>query len=154
MNLIDKDALVAEIERRREESWLGHYTKEKGIVFDITDDILSFINTLEVKEVDLEKEYEEFVVDDPILGNFITNDTMGMKLAKHFFELGFMYTLSWKDIKLIAEIGEEFMNSEESDAYTNDESYYNAILNKLKEKGLDYKTQRQEMRDIKAQKGK
>lgn len=43
---------------------------------------------LEVKEVDLEKEYEEFVVDDPIFGNFITNDTMGMKLAKHFFELG------------------------------------------------------------------
>ena len=27
-------------------------------------------------------------VDDPIFGNFITNDTMGMKLAKHFFELG------------------------------------------------------------------
>ena len=44
--------------------------------------------TLEVKEVDLEKEYEEFVVDDPILGNFITNDTMGMVLAKYFFELG------------------------------------------------------------------
>ena len=43
---------------------------------------------LKVKEVDLEKEYEEFVVDDPIFGNFITNDTMGMKLAKHFFELG------------------------------------------------------------------
>lgn len=43
---------------------------------------------LEVKEVNLEKEYEDFVVDDPIFGNFITNDTMGMKLAKHFFELG------------------------------------------------------------------
>ena len=46
------------------------------------------IDTLEAKEVDLEKEYEEFVVDDPIFGNFITNDTMGMKLAEHFFELG------------------------------------------------------------------
>ena len=74
-------------------------------------------------------------------------------VAKHFFELGFMHTLSWKDIRLIAEIGEEFMSSEESDAYTNEESYYNAILNKLKEKGLNYKTQRQEMRDIKALKG-
>ena len=62
-HLIDKDALVAEIERRNEESWLGHYTKEKGIVFDITDDILSFISTLEVKEVDLEKElsYEDYL---------------------------------------------------------------------------------------------
>ena len=45
-------------------------------------------DSLKVKDVDLEKEYEEFVVDDPILGNFITNDTMGMKLAKHFYELG------------------------------------------------------------------
>ena len=52
---IDKDALVAEIEKRRDESWLGMYTKEKGIIFDITDDILSFLDTLEVKEVDLEK---------------------------------------------------------------------------------------------------
>ena len=28
---IDKDAIVAEIKRRRDESWLGTYTKEKGI---------------------------------------------------------------------------------------------------------------------------
>lgn len=63
--------------------------------------------------------------------------------------------LSWKDIRLIAEIGEEFMNSEESDAYANDEeAYYTAILNKLKEKGLNYRTQRQRIRDIKTQKGK
>jgi hypothetical protein len=52
------------------------------------DGLVNFLNTLEVKEVDLEKEYEEYVVDDPIWGNFITNDTMGMELAKHFFELG------------------------------------------------------------------
>ena len=51
---IDKDALVAEIKRRRDESWLGMYTKEKGIIFDITDEILSFIDTLEVKEVEEE----------------------------------------------------------------------------------------------------
>lgn len=43
---------------------------------------------VEVKEVDLEKEYEEYVVNDPIFGSFITNDTMGMELAKYFFELG------------------------------------------------------------------
>lgn len=86
MKLIDKDALVAEIERRNEESWLGHYTKEKGIVFDITDDILSFIDTLEVKEIDLEKEIEKYLSTywpkekelHPFLGH----------MAKHFFELG------------------------------------------------------------------
>ena len=94
---IDKAAVVAEIERLKEcnrkicggnfdflkKSYPEHYYST-----EIYDDILSFINTLEVKEVDLEKEYEEFVVDDPILGNFIINDTMGMVLAKHFFELG------------------------------------------------------------------
>ena len=50
MELIDKAAVVAEIERRRDESWLGEYTKEKGIIFDITDEILSFIDTLKVKD--------------------------------------------------------------------------------------------------------
>ena len=48
---INKSALVAEIEKRRDESWLGNYTKEKGIIFDITDEILSFLDTLEVKDV-------------------------------------------------------------------------------------------------------
>ena len=43
---------------------------------------------LEMKVVDLEKEYEEYVIDDPILNVFIQNDVMGMKVAKHFFELG------------------------------------------------------------------
>ena len=87
-----KPALVSEIERRiktNKECMLGLRDLDyyQGKV-DALNDIISFIDTLEAKEVDLEKEYEEFVVDDPIFGNFITNDTMGMKLAKHFFELG------------------------------------------------------------------
>ena len=63
---ISKDALVAEIERRKEESWLGSYTKEKGIIFDITDEILSFIDTLEVRGVD----EEPYVMSDK--GKFTT----------------------------------------------------------------------------------
>ena len=42
---------------------------------------------LEVKEVDLEKEYEEFVVDDPVY-NKLVNGIVGKAIAKHFFELG------------------------------------------------------------------
>ena len=87
---ISKSALVAEIEKR-----IVEYKEMKidssyyeGMVASLEFFRDEFINTLEVKEVDLEKEYEEFVVDDPILGNFITNDTMGMMVAKHFFELG------------------------------------------------------------------
>ena len=63
---IDKSALVAEIEKRRNESWLGMYTKEKGIIFDITDDILSFINTLEVKKVEEKFERPNIKIKDAI----------------------------------------------------------------------------------------
>ena len=90
MTLIDKDKIIAEIDK----------LVDKGKYHEVLDcayfggknaalyALKARINTLEVKEVDLEKEYEEYVVDDPIWGNFITNDTMGMELAKHFFELG------------------------------------------------------------------
>jgi len=85
---IDKDAIMAEIERIEYETNYEPFTDEVLGKRMVCKDIKSFLDTLEVKKVDLEKEYEEFVVDDPIFGNFITNDTMGMELAKHFFELG------------------------------------------------------------------
>ena len=92
---ISKSAVAAEIKKMEKHSkrkakeavdvyWQIHFD---GWVTACRS-IMSFLDTLEVKEVDLEKEYEEFVVDDPILGNFITNDTMGMELAKYFFKLG------------------------------------------------------------------
>ena len=97
MKLIDKDALVAEINRIMNEQQeickadaaLGKNPDSKNIeVIYQFQQFVKFLDTLEVKEVDLEKEYEDYVVDDPIFGNFIANDTMGMNLAKHFFELG------------------------------------------------------------------
>ena len=86
MKLIDKDALVAEIERRTKEHHSGYLVCLK--------DILSFINTLEVKEVDLEEEMDkEWNKCEP------TDEGMGLEIAsieheqfdnivKHFFELG------------------------------------------------------------------
>ena len=85
---ISKSALVAEIEKRRDESWLGNYTKEKGIIFDITDEILSFLDTLEGKDVDLEEEVDKWYNNEApkefehILYRDIEN------FAKYFFELG------------------------------------------------------------------
>ena len=91
MKLIDRDAVVAEIDSMLKS--VEHTSHCDEISFNsgrwkALTSIKDFLDTFEVKEVDLEKEYEEFVVDDPILGNFITNDTMGMMVAKHFFELG------------------------------------------------------------------
>lgn len=85
---IEKSALVSEIEKRRDESWLGIYTKEKGIIFDITDEILSFLDTLEVKEVDLDAEFDKYCETLYLID--LENEPYAelFECAKHFYELG------------------------------------------------------------------
>lgn len=89
---IDKATVVAEIGKLQEsiqKTAVDDRISEKNAgMYRACVILKDFLDTLEVKEVDLEKEYEEYVIDDPIFGRFITNDTMGMELAKHFFELG------------------------------------------------------------------
>ena len=87
---IDKDALVAEIEKLKKShdnwSYMGkrfHQEYEK---------LLSFINTLEVKEVDLEKEIQQHL-NDCLDIKFPTTDTKIIAkdveyTARKFFELG------------------------------------------------------------------
>ena len=88
MELIDKDAVVAEIEKIRAK-WFGINNDfadgQKGALTDV----LSFLDTLEVKEVDLEKETENYLSTywpkeielHPFLGH----------MAKHFFKLGMQF---------------------------------------------------------------
>ena len=79
-HLIDKDALVAEITKRKKRNVLNEGAFEEDI------DILSFINTLEVKEVDLEKEIDK-ELDRNWYGEYINLDKF-RESANHFFELG------------------------------------------------------------------
>ena len=104
MKLIDKDALVSEIERR-----ISLFKKEKkteklsseasqmnvvslGARIAMLEEILSLINTLEVKEVDLEKEIKDYFEKQPIVTRSKGIDYQlipsGENIAKHFFELG------------------------------------------------------------------
>lgn len=86
-HLIDKDALVAEIERLRKKN------NESENVYDFGTEgalksVLSFINTLEVKEVDLESEMDKYFETMEVLEHeYIFEDTF-QKIARHFFELG------------------------------------------------------------------
>ena len=82
-HLIPKDAVLAEIERRK----YFNETLNAHSRLDECNAILSFIDPLEVKEVDLEKEYKEFVEKDPVY-NQLVNGIVGKAIAKHFFELG------------------------------------------------------------------
>ena len=119
MKLIDKDVLVAEIERRLyfDNNWIegdkrrqkhtdgisSAYYKRVGSKH-ACESILDFVNTLEVKEVDLEKELiewhkEHFKKDGTFIGMsgfYLTNNSQ-MAIAKHFFELGLKTKLNEKN---------------------------------------------------------
>lgn len=78
MKLIDKEKVVAEIikiyDRNRSNGYID--------VCDEINDILSFMDTLEVKEVDLDKEIDIYSNALPCRRDDIEI------IAKHFFELG------------------------------------------------------------------
>lgn len=64
MELIDKAALVAEIKRIEEQNpHIQHgdmlVNRDRSIRCNLLEDLLEFLDTIEVKEVDLEKEEEK-----------------------------------------------------------------------------------------------
>jgi hypothetical protein len=100
MKLIDKSALVAEIERRikiNKECMLGLRNLDyyQGKV-DALNDTISFLDTLEVKEVDLEAELHKFIIEYGPVADL-------KKCAKRFFELGVNASnpLTWEDVRLL-----------------------------------------------------
>ena len=92
---IPLDALVAEIERRissfkkekKTEKWSAGASQMNvvslGARIAMLEEILSFLDTLEVKEVDLEKEISKYIAY-----NICPPPDKVKKIAKHFFELG------------------------------------------------------------------
>ena len=104
---IDKDALVAEIEDWRNKIERGIFSiplegrdrADATFEYEILGRIRDFIDTLEVKEVDLEKELNNFIerqkafVKDDRVVEYDNGDTFNHiydleDIAKHFFELG------------------------------------------------------------------
>lgn len=95
MELIYKDALVAEIEKikiiARENAEIASANNNVPVAAlwsgkeNICNELLSFLDTLEVKDVDLEKEIEKCLKRHNMLA-------LGRKdftdIAKYFFELG------------------------------------------------------------------
>ena len=106
MKLIDKDAVVAEIERKKTELIeIGNTFSDKWACGSL-DDILRFLNTLEVKEVDLDKHLKEDIEDTlfdlngvAVIGatHYLTVDDV-KEIAKHFFELGIKAAQKGEDV--------------------------------------------------------
>ena len=90
MKLIDKDALVAEIEKNL------RFIPEHVTAFDEGEEhayhkILSFLDTLEVKEVDykpMDNDFERDAVNFCFNNGLNTTPRIAKTIAKHFFELG------------------------------------------------------------------
>ena len=110
--LIEKDAVLAEIEKR---------IRACGNCY-ILDELTSLhctFDTFEVKEVNLETSIDDYInshftegcdggmISDwyKVLGGVHYKDLM--ELAKHFFELGLRSTITEEDCKLIWNIGDE-----------------------------------------------
>lgn len=102
MKLIDKAALVAEIERcisnykeivvktdRNDSTWVDSVSMIDAKI-DILQHLLSLLDTLETKEVNLDKEIENWLVHghiaDTRYNDYDDNDIEST--AKHFYELG------------------------------------------------------------------
>ena len=124
---IPLDAVLAEIERRKQRNLLNEGAFEEDI------DILSFINTFEMKEVDLGKEiqiqWKGCCPIDEGMGCEFANISVKQfdSIAKHFFKLGVNASnpLTWEDIKLIWNIGDEI-------PYMPEEDFFKELLNRFK----------------------
>jgi hypothetical protein len=81
IHYIDKDTLLKEIEKLKCNLCPDFYEYNyEAVEAELLEKIEILIDSLEVKEIDLEKELRDFVVGDI--------DDYDMGLAKHFFELG------------------------------------------------------------------
>lgn len=104
MKLIDKDDLVAEINKRIKEcdkladaaadNNLHSALEANELLIRQYTSLLNFLDTLEVKEVNLEKEIKDYLDNQPIITRSKGVDFKLVPspetIAKHFFELGIM----------------------------------------------------------------
>lgn len=135
-NLIDKDALVAEIKARISDIEVSQKAglikkrdaNKKIIIFK---SILSLIDTLEVKKVDLNLEITLWANAIPE----IRLDDVE-RLAKHFFELGLQAQRKSVSIQNFDDVLKEFgVDPYSREAKMVKESYYTALDKLLEQKG-------------------
>lgn len=89
---IDKSALVAWLKERIRDYW-SDSENTMGIFPYALEEVIKYVDTLEAKEVDLEKEIEEHAINMPI-SEFVNDGEVedyyewAREEFKYFFELG------------------------------------------------------------------
>ena len=143
---IDKSALVAEIEKRMKElqdlfkegeKKLDSFQKTAiHLCIDECKVVLNILNTLEVKEVDLEKEIKTVYKSNRRYADkynmlIVLNELQFSDIAEHFFELGLKAQTNIKMTNLDDIFIENGIDPNSKQAKIFKESYYTA-LEKLK----------------------
>ena len=87
MKYIDAEKLIALIDSKLEDLGMsGSVWVGRSVLQELKNDIITSLQQ-EQLEVDLKKEYKEFVEDDMVYSKLV-NGIVGEAIAKHFFELG------------------------------------------------------------------
>lgn len=118
---INKDALVAEIEKRisrnkkrKELEDIPEKIHQLIIEGQLLGELKHFLDSLEVKEVDFEKELDSMITPELKFHKALPSL---FDVAKHFFELGLHSTITEEDCKLIWNIGDEIPNMPEEEFF-------------------------------------
>ena len=138
MKLIDKDAVVAEIERLKEQDYPCDTFEESNGYYNALDEITTFLDTLEVKEVNLEKETKKWWKERLHLNpesQLWMDAHQSIVFAKHFFELGLKSKSSYVSIPNIDDTLKEMgVDPDSKDVKNFKESFYEALENLKKRK--------------------
>ena len=116
-----KSALVTQI-KERIETYKKGYANGDDRRADALEVLLHDIDTFEVKEMDLEKELDSMITPELKLHKALPSL---FDVAKHFFELGLLNTITEEDCKLIWNIGDEI-------PYMPEEEFFKELLRKYK----------------------
>ena len=87
MELIDKEKVIKEIKKVYDEGYKFLQSDINESVEDFKYDLLRVLDTLEAKEVDLERAIDRWICDAAITYEDCSIDDV-IRTAKHFFELG------------------------------------------------------------------
>lgn len=121
---IPKAALLAKINKRIMEAPIDCYGHQRVWAYNDVKDIL---DTFKVKEVDLDFEQELYKAFGQV-----KDFTLGMRIAKHFFELGINTSnqLTWEDVKEICV--QSVLVEIDLGGKVSDERHYTEVLKRFK----------------------